>query len=122
MLARAGATMAGMETPRETTSVERIFLLGPTATGKSTVGAYVARLLGWRFLDVDTLVEQGAGTRVPEIFAREGEAAFRELEAAALGEAAAERRVVIATGGGIVERAENLALMCERGWLVTVAA
>jgi 3-dehydroquinate synthase len=106
----------------KTNSVERVILIGPTCSGKSTAGERAARLLGWSILDTDSQVERAAGMSVPEIFAREGEARFRELESAALRDATEKRRVVIATGGGIVERAANLALMRERGWVVALAA
>jgi shikimate kinase / 3-dehydroquinate synthase len=112
-----GCYNAGMETPY----VERIFLIGPTASGKSTVGALLASLLGWHFADVDALVERRAGMPVPTIFARDGEARFRELEAEALAHAAREPRTVMATGAGIVERAANLDLMRSSGRLVTLA-
>ncbi len=109
--------MPGMET----THAERIFLLGPTAAGKSTVGARVAAMLGWRFVDLDSWIERRAGLSIGEIFARGGEPRFRELETAALAEAASEARTIIATGGGIVERDANLTLVRACGWSVTLA-
>src|SRR5262249_8224619 len=121
------ATMPAMKTQSakaqsmKTQCAERIFLLGPPGSGKSAVGAQLAALLGWRFLDTDALVERAAGCGIPDLFAREGEAAFREREAAALAEAAAGTRVVVATGGGIGEREGNLALLRERGWRVTLS-
>lgn len=75
--------------------------------GKTTVGALLAERLGWRLLDTDRLVEERAGMTAAEIFARSGEGAFRELEAAAIREAASAERVVIALGGGALERAET---------------
>ncbi|MBF6591872.1 MAG: 3-dehydroquinate synthase, partial [Ktedonobacterales bacterium] len=99
---------------------ERIFVLGLPASGKTTTGARLAARLGWAFADVDALVERHARHSIPDIFARAGEARFRALEHAALTEYAARDRIVIATGGGIGERPENLALMRERGWLVTL--
>jgi 3-dehydroquinate synthase len=110
-----------MET-HSTHSAERIILIGPTGCGKTTVAARVAALLGWVCVDTDALVERGADASVPAIFARDGEARFRELEAAALREATEPRRVVIATGGGIVERGDNLARMREQAWVVALAA
>jgi shikimate kinase/3-dehydroquinate synthase len=100
---------------------ERIFLLGLPGSGKSAVGARLAVLLGWRLIDTDERVERAAGCSIPELFAREGEAVFRERESAALAEAAEGTRVVVATGGGIGEREGNLALMRERGWSVTLS-
>jgi 3-dehydroquinate synthase len=103
-----------------THTIRRIFLIGPPASGKSSVGARLAALLGWRCFDTDALVERAAGCNIARLFADEGEAAFREREAAALSKVAVGDRVVVATGGGIGERAENLALMHERGWVATL--
>ena len=97
---------------------ERIILIGPSGSGKSAVGAALARLVGWTLLDTDALVERQAGVTIPEIFSREGEPRFRELEGEALAEALAAPRAVIATGAGIVERPEHLAAMHEAGWIV----
>jgi shikimate kinase len=75
--------------------------------GKTTVGELLAARLGWRFLDTDRIVEERAGMTVGEIFEREGEAAFRELEAAAIRDSASGDRLVLALGGGALERAET---------------
>lgn len=79
---------------------ERIFLVGISGSGKSTVGPLVAATLGWEFVDTDRLVEARAGRSVAELFASEGEAAFRELEAEVMTRVARRERVVVATGGG----------------------
>ena len=92
---------------RETRSIA---LVGMPGSGKSTVAREVARLLGRQVFDTDQMIEAVHGP-IPEIFAREGEARFRELEAAAIREAALARGAVIATGGGAVLRAENRALL-----------
>ncbi len=102
----------------ETQYAERIILTGPTGSGKTTVGAAVAGRLGWEFVDTDALVVEMAGASIPEIFAREGEGRFRELETAALRRALDGTRVVVATGAGSVERPENVALMRRLGWVV----
>src|SRR5262249_20607357 len=101
---------------------ERIILIGPTGGGKTTVAAAVASLLGWSSIDTDVLVERAAGMSIPDLFAREDEAHFRAQESAAVAAALERTRVVIATGGGIGERPENLALMRARGWVVCLAA
>src|SRR5262245_11999517 len=101
---------------------ERIILIGPTGGGKTTVGAAVALLLGWSFIDTDARVEQATGRGIAEFFAHEGEARFREQETTALAEALERTRVVIATGGGIGERSENVELMHARGWVVCLMA
>ncbi len=79
---------------------ESIVLVGLSGSGKSTVGPLVARLLGWDFIDTDQLIEAAAERTIPELFAEEGEARFREREQAALREAVGRRRAVVSTGGG----------------------
>ncbi|WBL36319.1 iron-containing alcohol dehydrogenase [Tepidiforma flava] len=78
----------------------RIFLIGLSGSGKSTTGRILADRLGWEFIDTDREIEREAGATVAELFAREGEAAFRERELRALEAAAAREPAVIATGGG----------------------
>lgn len=78
----------------------RVVLVGFMGAGKSTVGPLVARRLGWAFVDLDDEIEAAAGRTVPEIFAREGEAAFRAAERAAAERVCARDRLVLATGGG----------------------
>ncbi|WP_033374529.1 shikimate kinase [Spirulina subsalsa] len=84
-----------------------VFLVGMMGCGKSTVGEGLARQLGYHFLDTDSLIEKVAQTTIPEIFACEGEAAFRDLESQVLEQVCAYTRCAIATGGGIVIRPRN---------------
>jgi shikimate kinase len=85
-----------------------IMLVGMMGAGKSTVGAIVAERLGRPFVDIDDLVEAAAGRPVTEIFATDGEAAFRSLERDALADASASPApLVIATGGGAMADTEN---------------
>lgn len=84
-------------------TITRIVLTGFMGAGKTTVGARLAAQLGWRFIDSDRVVEARAGMTIAEIFARHGEAVFREMETAAVEEAARGRQVVVAVGGGAVE-------------------
>lgn len=78
----------------------RVVLVGFMASGKTSVGERLARLLGWRFTDFDAEIEARAGASIPEIFARQGEEAFRELEARVGRRLLQEEDVVLATGGG----------------------
>src|SRR5579871_5097829 len=93
----------------ETPFVERIYLIGPSGSGKSTVATKVATLLNWSLVDNDAAIERTAGRTIPAIFAEDGEAGFRALESSTLAETAQMKQAVVATGGGIGERAENLA-------------
>jgi shikimate kinase len=79
--------------------------------GKTTVGALLAERLGWHFVDSDRVVEARTGMTVAEVFARQGETAFRELEAAAVRDAGSEERLVLALGGGALEKAETRAFV-----------
>lgn len=97
-----------------------IFLIGFMASGKTTVGRLLSERLGWVFVDLDKVIEDGAGKTVTDIFAEEGEAGFRKRETTALREAAKHRKTVVATGGGAPCREENINAMLAAGrvfWL-----
>ena len=78
-------------------------------TGKSSVGRLVADQLRFSFLDTDELIEIRAGKSIRDIFAQEGEVAFREYERSMVAELSARKNTVIATGGGLAANEENLA-------------
>jgi shikimate kinase len=85
--------------------IQMICLAGFMGSGKTTVGTLLARQLAWRFVDLDDRIEESAGLRIPEIFERFGEPAFRQIEAdqlrAALGRAVElKESLVLALGGG----------------------
>lgn len=100
----------------------RIILTGFSGTGKSSVAALVAERLGWRAVDTDDLIEETAGRAVADIFAREGEAAFRDLESEALREACAGNELVVSTGGGILQRPANRRVAASGGFVVCLEA
>jgi shikimate kinase len=72
------------------------------ASGKSAVGAELARRLGWTHVDLDREIEAFAGRRIPDIFAADGEAAFRRMEAEATARVAGRASIVLSPGGGWV--------------------
>lgn len=78
----------------------RVVLIGAPGSGKSRIASALARRLGWRHVDLDHEIERRAGRSIAEIFHREGEAAFRQLEAELTDEVAALERVVVSPGGG----------------------
>lgn len=80
----------------------RVVLVGPPGAGKTTVGQHLADLLGVAFRDTDDDVASAAGLSVTDIFVERGEAAFRELERAAVAAALHEHDGVLALGGGAV--------------------
>jgi shikimate kinase len=86
-------------------------LIGFMGTGKTSVGRLVADLLYFEFLDTDDLIQSRTGRTIADIFAKDGEPAFRALERQAVGELAAHRQTVIATGGGLPTNPENLAAL-----------
>ncbi len=98
-----------------------LFLIGYRGTGKSTVGQRVAERLGEPFFDTDVEIERRAGRSIAEIFAGEGETAFRALEASVLDDLSCGATCVLALGGGAVMRPGNRAKLKARGrtaWLV----
>lgn len=94
---------------------KNIVLIGMPGCGKSAVGRELSAMLRMVFMDTDHMVEQSDGRTIPDIFAQDGEAAFRDRETAAARQAAALRGVIIATGGGMVLREENMAALAETG-------
>jgi shikimate kinase len=92
-------------------TIRRIVLTGFMGAGKSTLGPLLAQSLAWDFLDLDTAIESRAGMSVPEIFAQQGEAGFRALEAAALLDHVRRDRLVLALGGGAIETASTRDLL-----------
>lgn len=89
----------------------RIVLIGFMGAGKSTVGRLLAMQLGWQFIDTDTCVEERHGCTVAEMFALNGEAAFRQRESAELARALGRQHAVIAVGGGAPEILTNRLLL-----------
>ncbi|MDM7938260.1 MAG: shikimate kinase [Cyanobium sp. CZS 48M] len=84
-----------------------IYLVGMMGSGKSTVGRPLAAALGYRFIDADSVIEQHAGCSIPELFERQGETGFRDLESVVLNRIACWHSLVVATGGGVVSRPGN---------------
>jgi shikimate kinase len=107
----------------ETRAARHLILVGMMGAGKSTVGRRCAERLGRPFVDTDDLVSTLAGAPVAEVFTRDGEAAFREIERAAVADAcAAPEPTVIAAGGGAVLDADNRKRMRDAGLVVWLQA
>lgn len=105
-----------------TPTLRPIALVGLSGSGKSSVGRQLRTLLGWPLLDTDALIVEQAGCEIAQIFAEQGEAVFRDMEAAALRQALVEPLAIVATGGGIVLRPENRALLRERAFVIWLDA
>ncbi len=91
--------------------VSRLILTGFMGAGKSTVGAILARDLGWRFLDLDQVIEANSHRTVAEIFRDSGEAEFRRQERQAVQQLSGEQEIVLALGGGTVEDESTRSLL-----------
>lgn len=94
---------------------KNIVLIGLPGCGKTTVGKRLSKAMGRRFLDTDAMVIEKEGRSINEIFAAEGENYFRAVETACAVEAGAMEDCVIATGGGMVLRKENMDALKKNG-------
>ena len=91
--------------------LQNLALIGFMGTGKTSVGRLVSEILKFDFLDTDELIEKFTGRSITDIFAKDGEPAFRALEKKVVEELANQSQTVIATGGGLPTNPENLALL-----------
>lgn len=108
----------------EEATPKNIVLIGFMGCGKSTVGRELHQRLGYRLMDIDHIIEETMGKKITEIFREEGEHAFRDFETMQLEEIAKQTgaRHIISTGGGIVIRRENRALLRRLGYIVWLHA
>ena len=117
-----GQTVTDKECRAVAEAMERdtknIILIGMPGCGKSALGTRVAQALGRPFVDADAEIVSRAGVSIPEIFEAEGEAGFRRRETEALADIAKQSGLVIATGGGVVTRPQNLPLMRQNGRII----
>lgn len=111
-----------IQTGRAASAVPLLFLIGARGTGKTTVARLVAARLQWSWIDADEVLEQQFGQSVRDIFAQEGEAGFRVKEASVLAALCERRQHVIATGGGVVLRADNRERLRRTGKVVWLTA
>jgi shikimate kinase len=95
-----------------------VYLVGMPGSGKSTVGPELAARLGVPYVELDAEIQRAAGRTVAEIFREDGEARFRELEAAALSEAATRDPSVVSCGGGVVLEPANRVTLRATGEVV----
>jgi shikimate kinase len=94
----------------------KVVLLGFMGAGKSSVAPVLAAQVGMQWVDLDTVIlKDSKFSSISEIFAAEGEEGFREREAYAVRTVASAKQLVIATGGGVIGRAENIELLKSNG-------
>lgn len=101
--------------------MQNIVLIGMPGCGKSTVASHLAEKLGRKIVDTDQEVEKLAGKTIPQIFAEDGEEAFRTMETEVLSRLGTQSQLIIATGGGCVTKARNYPLMHQNSsifWLM----
>ena len=95
--------------------MNNIYITGMMGCGKTTLGKELAKAAGRPFVDLDDEIVRRAGKSIPEIFAEEGEEAFRQRETEALRALSERENLIVACGGGTILREENVALMRETG-------
>ena len=99
---------------------QNIVLIGMPGCGKTTVGKALAKAMGRPLVDTDTMIVEASGRPIPEIFATDGEEAFRTYETEAVKTAGMMSGAVIATGGGVVTRERNYAPLSQNGRIVFI--
>ena len=107
-----------MKRERKAEDCPNLYLLGFMGTGKSSIGRKVAARLGFRFLDSDAEIEKLCGMETKDIFAKFGEAKFRQMEREFIESGHPDHNCVIACGGGIVLRHENMDALKATGLVV----
>lgn len=101
---------------------ENLVLIGFMGSGKSSVGRIAAKALGFQFLDTDQIIIERSGRQISEIFASDGEAAFRAMETQVIESLMHLRRCMISTGGGAILAARNRELLRSLGYVVCLTA
>ena len=99
-------------------SKENIVLIGMPGCGKSTIGKALSDATGRPLIDTDTVIEEMTGKHPADIIRESGEDAFRDIETQATREVSKRSGIIIATGGGIVKRSENIPLLHQNGKII----
>ena len=99
-----------------------IFLTGMMATGKSSVGRALASLLEMSFVDTDVLIEEEAGMAIKDIFEKDGEETFRDIERNIIRRVSELNNYVVATGGGVVIDSNNMTALEDSGLVICLKA
>lgn len=95
--------------------IANLILIGMPGSGKTSIGKEIAKILKRSFFDTDIMIEKETGKTIPEIFAKDGEAGFRELETEIISRLGKEKGAVIATGGGAVLNPLNQTALAQNG-------
>ena len=98
--------------------MKNIVLIGFMGSGKSVISKALSEKLRWKVIDTDALVEKKAAIKIKKIFKTRGEEYFRHLETQAAKKASRLKNTVIATGGGIVKKEENIKILGKTGMII----
>ena len=98
--------------------MKNIVLIGMPACGKSTIGYWLSKKIGYPLLDTDKYLEEKENRIISDIFSNEGEEYFRNLETKYLKELSEKEGTIISTGGGAVKKKENIDILKENGIVV----
>jgi len=101
---------------------ENIILIGFMGTGKSTIGRQLSQTLSYPLVDTDQLIVERTGKTIPDIFAEQGEEAFREIETETLSSLTGSTHHIISTGGGIIGSPQNREILKTLGYVVWLVA
>ena len=99
-----------------------IYLVGFMGTGKTSVGKVLAKELNMRFVEMDEVIEQREKRPITEIFAKDGEEAFRKIEKGLVAEISKEDNLVVSCGGGVVLDNENIKNLKSSGIMICLWA
>ena len=102
--------------------MKNIFLIGYMGTGKSTVAAHMAKQFGLEVLEMDQMIVEREGMSISDIFAKQGESYFRDVETNLLIEIQSQENKVVSCGGGVVLREQNVEEMRKGGKIVLLSA
>jgi len=117
--------MANNKESRESSrksSKTNIVLIGMRGSGKTAIGKEIAIITGKKFIDTDAEIERETEKSIPEIFSKQGEAGFREIEGKVVQKISSGKDLIIGTGGGVVLNRENVIALKENGVIVLLEA
>ena len=98
--------------------MKNIVLIGMPACGKSTIGDWLSKKIGYPLLDTDKYLEEKENRIISDIFSNEGEGYFRNLETKYLKELSEKEGLIISTGGGAVKKKENIDILKKNGIII----
>ncbi|ERL26192.1 MULTISPECIES: shikimate kinase [unclassified Leptotrichia] len=98
--------------------MKNIVLIGMPACGKSTIGYWLSKKIGYPLLDTDKYLEEKENRIISDIFSNEGEEYFRNLETKYLKELSEKEGLIISTGGGAVKKKENIDILKKNGIVI----